>query len=81
MNAALNTGHFFKLAGHEFTVVAVDASYTKPYKTDVVVVAAGQTTDVLITANQPMGKYYMAARAYNNMGAGNFDNTIATTIL
>ena len=81
MNAALNTGHFFKLAGHEFTVVAVDASYTKPYKTDVVVVAVDQTTYVLITSNQPVGKYYMAARAYNNMGAGNFDNTTATAIL
>jgi len=79
VNAALNSGHFFKIAGHEFTVVAVDACYTKPYKTDVVVISAGQTADVLITANQPVGKYYMAARPYNNQES--FDNTTATAIL
>eukprot|EP00253_Pinus_taeda_P000920 PITA_00920 len=81
VNAALNSGHFFKIAGHKITVVAVDACYTKPYKTDVLVISAGQTTDVLITANQPVGKYYMAARAYNNQAAGDFDNTTATAIL
>ena len=81
VNAALNTGHFFKIKGHEFTVVAVDACYTKPYKTDVVVISAGQTADVLVTANQPVGKYYMAARAYNNMDIGEFDNTTTTAIL
>lgn len=81
VNAALNTGHFFKITGHEFTVVAVDACYTKPYKTDVVVISAGQTTDVLVTANQPVGKYYMAAKAYNNMDIGDFDNTTTTAIL
>jgi len=81
VNAALNSGHFFKIAGHEFTVVAVDATYTKPYKTDVIVITAGQTTDVLVTTNKPVGKYYMAARAYNNEGSGDFDNTTATAIL
>jgi len=81
VNAALNSGHFFKIAGHEFTVVAVDACYTKPYKTDVIFISTGQTTDVLLTANQPVGKYYMAARDYNNQGSGAFDNTTTTAIL
>lgn len=81
VNAALNSGHFFRIAGHEFTVVAVDASYTKPYKTDVLVISAGQTTDVLLTADQPVGTYYMASRAYNNQQAGDFDNTTTTAIL
>jgi len=81
VNAALNSGHFFKIAGHEFTVVAVDASYTKPYKTDVIVISAGQTADVLLTADQPVGIYYMAAQAYNNQQTGDFDNTTTTAIL
>ena len=51
----------------------MDACYTKPYKTDVLVISAGQSTDVLFTANQSVGKYYMAARAYNNQIAGDFD--------
>ncbi|KAJ0829893.1 putative laccase [Helianthus annuus] len=33
------------------TVVAIDAAYTNPYKTDVIVIGPGQTTDVLITTN------------------------------
>eukprot|EP00253_Pinus_taeda_P036153 PITA_36153 len=81
VNAALNSGHFLKIAGHEFTVVAVDACYTKPYKTEVLVISAGQTTDVLLTANQSVGKYYMAVRAYQNQAAGDFDNTTTTAIL
>lgn len=80
INAALNSAHFFKIAGHKFTVVAVDASYTKPYKTDVIAIAPGQTTDVLVTADQPVGRYYMAARDYNNQGSGAFDNTTTTAI-
>lgn len=81
VNAALNDEHFFKIAGHELTVVAVDASYTKPYKTNVIAISPGQTADVLVTANQLVGKYYMAARAYSTQQPGNFDNTTTTAIL
>eukprot|EP00253_Pinus_taeda_P019160 PITA_19160 len=81
VNAALNSGHFLKIAGHEFTVVAVDACYTKPYKTEVLVISAGQTTDVLLTANQSAGRYSMAVRAYQNQAAGDFDNTTTTAIV
>eukprot|EP00253_Pinus_taeda_P027556 PITA_27556 len=81
VNAALNNAHFFKIAGHEFTVVAVDASYTKPYKTDVIVISPGQTTDVLLTANQTVGEYYMAARPYTNLVTTTIDNTTTTAIL
>lgn len=62
INAALNSQLFFKIANHKFTVVAVDASYTKPYITDVVVLAPGHTVDVLLTTDQTPGAYYMAAR-------------------
>ncbi|ESW12433.1 hypothetical protein PHAVU_008G112100 [Phaseolus vulgaris] len=65
---------FFKVANHRFTVVAIDAVYTTPYATDVVVIAPGQTTDVLLEANQPIGSYYMAASIYNTIQAA-FDNT------
>ncbi|KAK9158862.1 hypothetical protein Scep_005436 [Stephania cephalantha] len=37
INAALNNQLFFKLVGHRFTVVTIDAAYTNPYKTDVLV--------------------------------------------
>lgn len=64
INAALNNQLFFKIANHKMTVVSIDASYTEPYVTDVVVLAPGHTTDVLVTFDQPLGSYYMAARPY-----------------
>ncbi|XP_058109327.1 laccase-7 [Magnolia sinica] len=84
INAALNNQLFFKVAGHDLTVVAVDASYTEPYLTDVVVLAPGQTTDVLLLANRPLGRYYIAAHPYVSVPASvpfPFDNTTTTAIL
>eukprot|EP01018_Ginkgo_biloba_P038323 Gb_33400 [translate_table: standard] len=81
VNAAMNNELFFKIANHKFTVMAVDASYTKPYSTDVMVISPGQTTDVLLTANRPKGKYYIAARAYESGQGVPFDNTTTTAIL
>ncbi|XP_030473247.1 laccase-7 [Syzygium oleosum] len=75
INAALNNQLFFKVAGHKMTVVAVDATYTNPYVTDVVLVAPGQTTDVLLTTDQAPGAYYMAARPYASAPNVPFDNT------
>ncbi|KAJ6878304.1 hypothetical protein NC651_030904 [Populus alba x Populus x berolinensis] len=45
-----------------------------------IMIAPGQTTDVLLTADQTPGHYYMAARAYNSANAP-FDNTTTTAIL
>ncbi|XP_042515786.1 laccase-7-like [Macadamia integrifolia] len=81
INVALNNQLFFKIADHNLTVVGIDASYTEPYHTDVVVIAPGQTTDVLLTANRPSGRYYMAAHPYNSAGGGGFDNTTTTGII
>lgn len=81
INAALNNQLFFKIANHNLKVVAVDASYTDPYVTDVVVVAPGQTTDVLLTADQTPARYYMAAAAYNSVAGLAFDNTTTTGII
>jgi laccase len=41
----------------------------------------GQTTDVLITADQPPARYYIAARAYASAQGAPFDNTTTTAIL
>ena len=80
INAALNNHLFFKIANHSFTVVAVDAAYTDPYVTDIIVIAPGQTTDVLFTANQPVGSYYMAASPYS-IGVPTIDNTTTRGIV
>ncbi|RZC86334.1 hypothetical protein C5167_007521 [Papaver somniferum] len=64
INAAINNQFFFNIADHKFIVVAIDASYTEPYHTDVVVFGPGQTTDILLKTDQPIGDYYIAASPY-----------------
>ncbi|KAM3690187.1 hypothetical protein ACJW30_09G103000 [Castanea mollissima] len=81
INAALNNQLFFKIANHKMKVVAIDAAYTAPYVTDVIVLSPGQTTDVLFTADQPLGSYYMAARPYITAQGIPFDNTTTSGII
>ncbi|XP_052185641.1 laccase-13-like [Diospyros lotus] len=81
INAALNQQLFFAVANHKLTVVAADASYDKPFTTSVLMLGPGQTTDVLLTAEQAPGRYYMAARAYATGQNTPFDNTTTTAIL
>ncbi|PKA63125.1 Laccase-7 [Apostasia shenzhenica] len=83
INAALNNQLFFKIAGHNFTVVATDASYTVPFPTDTIVIAPGQTVDALMLAGaSPDRRYYIAARAFISSSPGSaFDNTTTTGIL
>ncbi|KAH7865336.1 hypothetical protein Vadar_005328 [Vaccinium darrowii] len=81
INAALNNQLFFKIANHTMTVVAVDASYTNPMVTDVIVIAPGQTVDALLTADQPLASYYMAAHPYASAAGVPFDNTTTTAII
>ncbi|KAM7475318.1 hypothetical protein LguiB_022561 [Lonicera macranthoides] len=67
INAALNAELFFAVANHTLTVVEVDAVYTKPFTTTAIMIAPGQTTTVLLQANQvpgPTGTFVMAARPY-----------------
>lgn len=81
INAALNNQLFYKVANHKLTVVGVDAEYTTPYSTDVIVIAPGQTVDALLHADQPIGSYYMAAHPYASQPAIPFDNTTTRAII
>ncbi|XP_057477028.1 laccase-4-like [Actinidia eriantha] len=80
INAALNEELFFKIAGHKLTVVEVDATYVKPFKIDTIVIAPGQTTNVLVTANQGSGKYMVAASPFMDAPIA-VDNITATATL
>ncbi|KAF7136334.1 hypothetical protein RHSIM_Rhsim08G0223500 [Rhododendron simsii] len=81
LSLALNNQLFFKIANHTMKVVAVDASYTNPMVTDVIVIAPGQTVDALLTADQPLASYYMAAHPYASAAGVPFDNTTTTGII
>ncbi|MBA0781825.1 hypothetical protein Gotri_002708 [Gossypium trilobum] len=80
INAALNEELFFKIAGHKLTVVEVDATYVKPFKIDTVVIAPGQTTNVLVSADQNSGKYMVAASPFMDAPVA-VDNLTATATL
>ncbi|KAF9665170.1 hypothetical protein SADUNF_Sadunf16G0094200 [Salix dunnii] len=80
INAALNEELFFKIAGHKLTVVEVDATYVKPFKTDTVLVAPGQTTNVLVKTNKNTGKYLVAASPFMDAPIA-VDNITATATL
>ncbi|CAL9039011.1 unnamed protein product [Musa banksii] len=82
INAALNDELFFSIANHTLTVVDVDAVYVKPFDADIVHIAPGQTTNVLLHTkpSPPDATFLMAARPYAT-GSGTFDNTTTAGLL
>ncbi|XP_010541371.1 PREDICTED: laccase-17-like [Tarenaya hassleriana] len=82
INAALNDELFFSIANHTVTVVEADAIYVKPFETDTILIAPGQTTNVLLkTKSQyPKASFFMTARPYVT-GQGTFDNSTVAGIL
>ncbi|KAK9284291.1 hypothetical protein L1049_023461 [Liquidambar formosana] len=80
INGALNDELFIAIAGHTMTVVEIDAVYTKPFTTQALLIAPGQTTNVLVQANQVPGRYYMATRPFIDVPIP-IDNRTATAIL
>lgn len=80
VNAAMDGQLFVGVANHKLTVVEVDAVYTKPLETEMVLIAPGQTTNVLLKADQPDGQYYLAARPYTAPNV-TLDNTTTTAII
>ncbi|KAM3759982.1 hypothetical protein ACB098_01G160600 [Castanea mollissima] len=83
INAAMNADLFFGIANHNITVVGVDGNYVKPINNDFIVISPGQTMNLLLTANQPLGHYYVVARQYDTDQSffNGFDDTNATAIL
>ena len=80
INSALNDELFFAIAGHSMTVVEVDAVYTKPFTTQAILIAPGQTTNVLVQANQIPSRYFMATRPFIDVPLA-IDSKMATAIL
>ncbi|KAL5809499.1 hypothetical protein ACOSQ3_030190 [Xanthoceras sorbifolium] len=80
VNAALNDELFFAVAGHNMTVVEIDAVYTKPFMTQAILIAPGQTTNVLVKADQSPSRYFMAARPFMDAPI-TVDNKTVTAIL
>ncbi|XP_057970809.1 laccase-17-like [Malania oleifera] len=82
VNAALNDELFFSIANHTLTVVEADAVYVKPFKTNIILITPGQTTNVLLKTKHrhPNATFLIAARPYAT-GPAAFDNTTTAGIL
>ncbi|CAI9098402.1 OLC1v1035046C2 [Oldenlandia corymbosa var. corymbosa] len=80
VNAALNEELFFRIAGHTLTVVEVDATYVKPFKTDTVLIAPGQTTNVIVSADQSAGRYMLTASTFMDSPIAVDNNTATATL-
>jgi laccase len=83
INAAMNADLFFAIANHTLTVVGTDGNYVKPLITDYLEISPGQTLNVLVTANQSLGHYYLAVRQFytDKMLFTEYDKVNATAIL
>ncbi|XVF68646.1 hypothetical protein PTKIN_Ptkin11bG0018100 [Pterospermum kingtungense] len=82
INAALNDELFFSIANHTVTVVEADAVYVKPFETETILIAPGQTTNLLLKTKPryPNATFFMSARPYMT-GLGTFDNSTVAGIL
>ncbi|XP_015896978.2 laccase-2 [Ziziphus jujuba] len=82
INAALNDELFFSIANHTLTVVEADAAYVKPFQTNILLIAPGQTTNVLLQTKPipPNATFLIAASSYFT-GQGTVDNTTTSAIL
>lgn len=82
INAAVNDELFFSIANHTLTIVEADASYIKPFTTKVLLIAPGQTTNVLLNTKPyyPNATFLMLARPYFT-GMGTFDNSTVAGIV
>ncbi|THG17170.1 hypothetical protein TEA_005880 [Camellia sinensis var. sinensis] len=83
INSVMNADMFFAIADHNLTVVGMDGNYLKPTVASYVVISPGQTMNVLVTANQPLGHYYMATRQYDSVDPSytDYNKTNTATIL
>ncbi|KAJ7734089.1 laccase [Mycena metata] len=69
----------FTIDGHEFTIIEVDGVNHAPLVVDSIQIYAGQRYSFVLTANQPIGNYWI--RTVANGGTAGFDNGINSAIL
>ncbi|CAL9020629.1 unnamed protein product [Prunus brigantina] len=80
VNSVQNVDMFFAIADHNLTVVGADGAYVKPIVTTYIMITPGQTMDVLVTAKQSLGHYYMFASPYYDGEADDFDKSMASAV-
>ena len=59
LNAAIQSTFKFYIDGHSFKVIAADFVPIEPYETNIININNGQRYDVIFTADQDVGNYWM----------------------
>lgn len=72
VNTGIQSSYKFYIDGHNLTVISADFVPIIPYETNVLDINIGQRYQVIVTANQPVGSYWLR---FDNQ------NACATTIL
>ncbi|XP_062098298.1 laccase-14-like [Humulus lupulus] len=82
VNAVMNEEMFLAIAQHNLTVVAQDAAYIKPITTDYIMIAPGQTMDILLTTKNHSKPtlYYIFSRPFSDSNVS-IDNSTTSAIL
>ncbi|KAH6652707.1 multicopper oxidase [Truncatella angustata] len=75
VNGAMDTMFRFSIDNHTLTVISSDLVPIEPYETDSVNVGIGQRYDVIVTANQDAGNYWLRAVPQQTCSATN-ENTL-----
>lgn len=73
VNSAMDTMFRFSIDNHTLTVISSDLVPIVPYETDSVNVAIGQRYDVIVTANQDAGNYWLRSVPQTTCSATNLN--------
>nr|AAR01249.1 laccase 8 [Coprinopsis cinerea]DAA04513.1 TPA_exp: laccase 8 [Coprinopsis cinerea okayama7\ len=78
MAISCDPNYIFSIDGHQLTVIEADAQSTQPLVVDSIQIFAGQRYSAILTADQPIGNYWIRAlpnSGNNNLFTGFIDGT------
>lgn len=79
VSLSCDPNYTFSIDGHSMTIIEVDGISHKQNKVDQIQIFAGQRYSFILTANRPVGNYWV--RAHPNMGPQGYEGGINSAIL
>ncbi|KAI8985653.1 hypothetical protein BD414DRAFT_417045 [Trametes punicea] len=80
LNMACDPNYNFTIDGHTMTIIEADGQNTQPLEVDKIQIFAAQRYSFVLTADQPVGNYWIRANPDRNNATG-FDYGINSAIL
>ncbi|KAG6819300.1 hypothetical protein H0H93_013218 [Arthromyces matolae] len=79
VSVSCDPNYIFSIDGHNMTIIEVDGVNHQPLQVDAIQIFAGQRYSVVVTANQPVGNYWL--RAQSSAGPTDFSGGVNSAIL